>query len=139
MKNQWASILFLIAFALSVAHSSIPHGHPVPPHEYKHSTKSHHHNENNDEHTKHGHDNSNHNSDHNLPVFSHFSNADYLLNSKYELFVKGKFIIECLEPVKISLQLPEGIDRKVPIPGARELPSSRFRSSQSLRAPPITS
>ena len=69
--------------------------------------KSHRHDENNGEHKKHGYDNSNHNSDNNVQVFFHFSNANYLSNSKHEFFVKAKFIVECFEPVKISLQLPE--------------------------------
>lgn len=134
MRNRsWFPYLFLIAFAISWAHSAIPHSHPEKKRESTTHSDNHHH-DHGSNHEKHGHDN-----EPSLPVFTHFSNADFIGNIKYEFAAKEKFLIEPLEPILISYDLPEELTKKILFPRPREHPAGRISASQSLRAPPIHS
>ena len=133
-KRSWFSCVFFLAFAVSLVHSSIPHTHPE-----KHDkptastdTKSH-------DHSGHNHDSHGHDEGSSLPVFTHFSNADFIANSKYEFAAKEKFVIQAIEPAIISVKQPEDVKKEFPFPRPREHPASRSGSSQSLRAPPFFS
>ena len=146
IKRQWPPVLFIIAFAISLAHASIPHSHPDPieeSHRHSHAAQSSnlsHSHDSKSEHHDHSHNHSD--QDHkgsDRPVFSHFSNADYLGNSFFEFQVKGKHLIELVQPVTVGLNVPFIPEKHFLFPRARDLPSSRHRSSESLRAPPFFS
>jgi hypothetical protein len=145
IKRQWITVLFSIAFVISLVHSSIPHIHP--------EKVDHHHHSDNQKHSKtkdhHGHvqgEKGNHHdeSDHQpedkeLPVFSHFSNADFIGNPGFHFSGSEKFAIDLIASCLILVEAPEEFRRSILFPRARDLPSSRYRSSQSLRAPPFLS
>ena len=134
-KRSWFSCFFFFAFAVSLVHSSIPHTHPEKkdkPVVSGTDTNSHAHSGH--DHHSHGHD-----EESSLPVFAHFSNADFIGNSKYEFSAKEKFVIQDIEPVIISVKQREDLKKEFPFPRPREHPASRSRSSQSLRAPPLFS
>lgn len=139
-KQVWPSVLFQIAFAISLAHSSLPHAHPSTPENPSQSTGSHHHQAHASK--DHQHHDSEHSHDHDsdLPVFSHFSNADFISNVK--LIFSGK--VKVLKAVNIFTQtiiiyapLKKAIDKTPPIHRARELPILHLSSANSLRGPPI--
>ncbi len=137
-KQVWPSVLFQIAFAISLAHSSLPHAHPSTPENPSQSTGSHHHQAHASK--DHQHHDSKHSHDHDLPVFSHFSNADFISNVK--LIFSGK--VKVLKTVNIFTQtiiiyapLKKAIDKRPPIHRARELPILHLSSANSLRGPPI--
>ena len=138
-KQVWPSILFLIAFAISLAHSCLPHAHPTKPKNPPQSTDSHHHQAHAPK--DHQHHDSEHSHDHDsdLPVFSHFSNADFISNVK--LIFSGK--VKVLKTDKFFTQtnitypsLKKAIDKTPPIHRARELPILHLSSANSLRGPP---
>jgi len=134
-KRSWVSCFFFFAFAVSLVHNSIPHTHPEKKDNPtlssagidRHSHSGHEHNSN-------GHD-----EEPSLPVFAHFSNADFIGNSKYEFAAKSKFVIQAIESVIISVKQAGDVKQEFPFPRPREHPTSRSRSSQSLRAPPFFS
>ena len=120
---------------MSLVHSSIPHTHPEKKDKPIVSSTG----INSHDHSGHDHDSHGHDEEPSLPVFGHFSNADFIGNSQYEFSVKEKFVDVCLDPADISIQLPEDLEKEFFFPRAREHPSSRFGTSQSLRAPPFFS
>ena len=134
-KRSWFSCFFFFSFAVSLVHSSIPHTHPEKKDKPTVSST----NINSQDHSGHDHDSHEHDDEPSLPVFSHFSNADFIGNSKYEFSAKEKLAIQAIEPVIISVKQPEDLKKEFPFPRPREHPASRFRSSQSLRAPPFFS
>lgn len=136
----------LVAFAIALAHSAIPHGHPAPKQQTvkveEGHTKHHHthqHNSGRHDHQNHTTDHNHHNQDESLPVFVHFSNADYVGGSSYNLSANGKFLVECICFPELNVETPESAIRRVNIPRARDLPSDELQSSGSLRAPPFFS
>lgn len=132
-KRSWFSCFFFFAFAVSLVHSSIPHIHPEKkdkPGVSSADIKSHDHS------GSHHHDSNGQDEKPSLPVFVHFSNADFIANSKYEFCAKQKLVVQAIEHVIISVKLPEHLKKKLAFRRPREHPGSRFRSSQSLRAPP---
>ena len=141
IKRQWPPVLFIIAFVISLAHTSIPHTHPE---KSKSNTRDHSHDHSNDVNDKHHHDHSdNHshsipeNPDETLPVFSHFSNADYVGNPSFHFHAKEKHVLELFEPATLIIEIALVFDRTFLFPKARDLPSGRHLASQSLRAPPF--
>jgi hypothetical protein len=137
IKRQWPSVLFIIAFVISLAHASIPHTHPEiskqkVKDQHTHGSKSSHDHDHEHQSTDHHHDAS----DSKLPVFTHFSNADYVGNALFKLTLKGKYLIEAIEPEEIRFQIPITFTKPILFPKARDLPSGRHRSVKSLRAPP---
>lgn len=146
-KRSWFSGLFLIAFAVSLVHTSIPHTHPEKNDKPEVNAGSHQHNHGEHNHNSHDHDKHDHNSnDHGsheheqkstLPVFSHFSNADFVKSSRYEFHAKETLFIQHLQPVILSVKLVDTLEKKFLFPRAREHPASRLASSQSFRAPPF--
>ena len=140
MKKKWVSWVIIIAFAVALAHASIPHTHPEKadkhPHDHDHNDVNH----------KHHYDHSgNHShskpekSEENLPVFHHFSNADYVGGPSFHFHAKEKHVLELLEPATLIVDIALVFDETQLFPRARDLPSARHRSSQSLRAPPLAS
>lgn len=133
-KRSWFSCFFFFAFAVSLVHISIPHTHPEKKDKPIVSTDN-----NSPDHSGHDHDSHGHDEESSLPVFAHFSNADFIGNSKYEFTAKGKLVIQAIEAAIISVKQPEDLKKEFPFPRPREHPVSRLRSSQSLRAPPFFS
>lgn len=139
-KRAWISGFFFIAFALTLAHSSIPHTHPE-------ATKHEHHsNQKLDDHThqdsQHSHDHSDnkHNeSDKDSPVFYHFANADFLGGQLFKFKLAGDQVLEVLQPGTFLVQIPTTLRMPLLFPRARDLPSGKPRSAKSLRAPPFLS
>lgn len=145
IKRLWTPVLFSIAFVISLVHSSIPHIHPekVDHHHHSdnqnHSKTKDHHDHVQDEKGNH-HNESNHQSrDNKLPVFSHFSNTDFIGNPGFHFSGSEKVAIEFIASLLILVETPEEFQRSILFPRARDLPSNRYRSSQSLRAPPFLS
>lgn len=133
-KRSWFTYLFLLAFIISWAHSAIPHSHPDKKNKSATSEADDHHHDHGHDHEKHGHD-----QDPTLPVFAHFSNADFIANLKHELPAKKAFLIETLEPLEFSYDLPAELLKQILFPRPREHPAGEFKSIQSLRAPPFFS
>lgn len=127
-KRSWFSCFFFFAFAVSLVHSSIPHTHPEKKDKPIVSDTD----INSHDHDSHGHD-----GEPSLPVYAHFSNADFIGNSNYEFSAEEKFVIQAIEPVIISVKQREDLKKEFPFPRPREHPASRSRSSQSLRGPPF--
>lgn len=131
IRSQWIAYLFSIAFAMSLAHSVLPHAHSKEKGKQGKETASHHH---------HGH---HHSHSHNekskpaLPVFAHFSNADFIGSVKYsyqEKHQRPELAFE--QAVVISVALPLVTYLASPVPHARDLPNRIFLSLRSLRGPP---
>ena len=147
-KRQWPSVFFILAFAISLAHSSIPHSHPEP----KEDKRSHHH-DHNKHHGHHGskghchhtpNDKSHHHDEgdsepHQLPVFAHFSNAEYISIPPFKFSCQEKILLEYIAPVPVILHVPVIILHRNDLPRARDLPSDAFFTITSLRAPPLFS
>jgi hypothetical protein len=140
-KRAWISGFFFIAFALTLAHSSIPHTHPE-------STKKKHVSDVNSDHQKHqeshkhshNHSDNKHNeSNESLPVFYHFANADFLGGQIFKFNLAGDHVLELLEPMTFLLQVPQLLLKPLLFPRARDLPADKPRSTESLRAPPFFS
>lgn len=138
IKRQWPSVLFIFAFVISLAHASIPHIHPVPDKKHTHS-----HRRSNDKHHHDHSDSHSHNTpgkpDNSPPVFSHFSNADYVGNPCFQFHAKEKHILELLQPNTLIAEISLLFVKTRLFPKARDLPSAMHRSSESLRAPPFVS
>lgn len=132
-KRSWFSCVYVLAFAVSLAHNSIPHAHPEKT--YSHAVLTGHRHD----HHSHEHDAKGDHHESSLPVFSHFSNADYIGNPKYEFTAKSHSLIQALNPVGVSFNLPDDSEEQVLFPRPREHPPNRVGSSQSLRAPPFHS
>ncbi|HEY5744621.1 MAG TPA: hypothetical protein VIU12_00965 [Chryseolinea sp.] len=134
IRSQWISYLFSIAFAMSLAHSVVPHAHPKEKvKQGKETASSHHH---------HGHHHS-HAHSHGekskpaLPVFAHFSNSDFIGSVKYSLQEKQQRPELTFEQaLVVSVTLPLLIYQPSPVPHARDLPNKLFLSLRSLRGPP---
>lgn len=147
IKRQWTTLLFSIAFVISLVHSSIPHIHPEKAdhnhrlnNQHHSKTKDHHHHDHVQGEKENHHDESDHQSeDKKLPVFSHFSNSDFIGNPAFHFSGSEKFAIEFIGSCLFLVEAPEEFRRSILFPRARDLPSSRYRSSQSLRAPPFLS
>lgn len=137
-KRTWFAGFFFIAFALALAHNAIPHTHPEATKEKQHShphssdSKSHGHEKHSDGHK---HDES----ERDLPVFPHFSNADYLGSPVFKINDNEKQVIELLQPQAYLFLVSSALHQPLLFPKARDLPSDRPRSSESLRAPPFLS
>lgn len=120
---------------MALAHNFLPHTHPKEEgkekeHRHSDSEKSH-------SHEKDGHHHSHSNdSKEQLPVFTHFANADITVTTKYSYTEKQQLVLEFEQPVLISLPLPAIPCFNVPIPHARDLPQGFLPLVQSLRAPP---
>ncbi len=131
LRRQWISYLFFIAFAVALVHNILPHAHT------KEKTKgtassSHHHGD----HHAHSHKEG---SKPALPVFTHFSNGDFISSAKYSFQEKQHAPVVVFEqPMIISVALPIVAYLPSPIPHARDLPQNFFLSIQSLRAPPYS-
>lgn len=136
IKRQWPPVLFLIAFAISLVHASIPHTHPELSedehlHEHHHepgSTGAH-------EHLplpSHDHDDTKQSK----PVFSHFSNGDYVGNAYFHFTAKANHVIDLVAAESVSLCIPVSFEKSAHFHKARDLPSGKHRSITSLRAPP---
>lgn len=138
IKRTWFAGFFLIAFALALAHNAIPHAHPEATnekqlsHSHPGDSKSRGHQHRSDGHS---HDES----DRDLPVFSHFSNADYLGSPVFQFNANEKQLIELLQPQGSLFLVPSALQKPLLFPKARDMPSGRPRSSESLRAPPFLS
>lgn len=139
-ERLWPSMLIIVAFVISLVHSSIPHSHPEKEKKGL-SSSTHSHSKNG--HESHSHGEGNHDPSKNeksLPVFVHFSNADYISNYSFHLKEdKGQFLIAVIKPSEIILSTPEEIEKQIIFPRARDLPAGRHRTPKSLRAPPIFS
>ncbi|MEO7989288.1 MAG: hypothetical protein ABI663_07085 [Chryseolinea sp.] len=133
LRSQWISYLFNIAFAMSLAHAILPHSHPKEKSkDHKHAT-SHHHRDHKDAHS-HSHD-----SKPSLPVFTHFSNADFIGSVKYTYHIKSlNVVMEYEQPVILSFALSFVTHQPSPIPHARDLPNKSLLSIRLLRAPPYS-
>jgi hypothetical protein len=134
IRSQWISYLFSIAFVMSLAHSVLPHAHPKEKVKQGKHTASHHH---------HGHGHHSHaraqdeKSKPALPVFAHFSNADFIGSVKYSFQEKQQRPELAFEQaVVISVELPLLTYLPSPVPHARDLPNKIFLSLRSLRGPP---
>lgn len=146
-KRTLFSCLFFVAFAVSLVHNSIPHSHP----ETKASTvtkansdnKAHGHNHGHEHTHDHPHPPREHNSSahdqSSLPVFAHFSNVDFIRTSQYEFCGKERHLVVSLEPVRISVSVPESIEIRSFLPRPRQNRTSQVASVQSLRGPPSLS
>ena len=142
-KRSWLSCFFFIAFAVSLVHTSIPHTHPEKNDKPEVNIDKHAHNDskhgNKQDHHSHDHGSHEHEQESSLPVFSHFSNADFIKNLQYEFHAKEKLFVQPLQPVIISVKLAGTLEKKFLFPRPREHPAGRLASSQSLRAPPFHS
>lgn len=134
-KRTWLSWMFFTAFAVALAHSSIPHAHPALNKKTASTTADH----NTHSHDGHDHDSENHDQQSSLPVFSHFSNADFISAHTFNVQEKAWFIIAYLTPTGVLIKKPAELKKQISFPRARDLPSSRYRSAQLLRAPPLFS
>lgn len=137
IKRQWPSVIFIIAFVISLAHASIPHSHPAlgkhkERHPHNHSSTSKHKHDHSDNHS---HD-TNENSEDSRPVFAHFSNGDYVGNPYFQFHAKENLVFEFLQPASLNAEVALVFEKSHLFPKARDLPSGRHRSSESLRAPP---
>lgn len=133
IRSQWISYLFSVAFAMSLAHSVLPHAHPKEKAKGGKETVSHHHHGHQHAHS-HAHDKK---SKPALPVFAHFSNADFIGSVKYsfqEKQLRSELAFE--QAVVISVALPLLTYLPSPVPHARDLPNKVFLSLRSLRGPP---
>lgn len=127
IRSQWVSFIFLLAFAISLAHTIMPHSHAKVKSAQTHS--SHHHDGN--------HSRSHNSSD--LPVFVHFSNSDFIGSAQVNYGVIENSIGDCLLPAPLfSLSVP--VPHKLTIPSHQEgsPPSAPLPVVLSLRAPPFT-
>jgi hypothetical protein len=136
IKRQWPSFLVIIAFLVSMAHASIPHDHPTIA---QHWHDDDHHNNSassngHDHHASHQHNDSE--SQRKLPVFTHFSNTDYLGNAFFKFSPKAKDLIALMEWPVIDIPHLIWFEKPILFPKARDLPLTRYRSVESLRAPP---
>lgn len=154
-KRQWLSLLFIVAFVISLAHASIPHIHPELENDSKgdeydsHEVTGKHHsgNQHRDNHGKpkssqqkdHHDHKSHHHSTEEKPKFSHFSNADYLGNCTFKFTTKEKFLLDVFEHERLVIDIPIEFQRALLFPRARDIPRDKHRCSQSLRAPPFLS
>ncbi|MEO5978620.1 MAG: hypothetical protein ABIS36_17465 [Chryseolinea sp.] len=131
LRRQWIIFLFSTAFVVSMAHSILPHSHPKEEgkHHNEASASSHHHGDH-----KHSHEKK---STPALPVFTHFSNVDYIGSTKYSYQEKHHPIFSVEQPLIISLALPIITYLPSPVPQARDLPQWLLLSIRSLRAPPF--
>jgi len=131
IRGQWISFLFSIAFAMSLAHSVLPHAHSKEKAKQGKETASHHH---------HGHHHSHAQDEKSkpaLPVFAHFSNADFIGSVKYSFQEKQQRPeLTCVQAVVVSVALPLLTYLPSPLPHARDLPNKVFLSLRSLRGPP---
>lgn len=130
-KRSWFSCFFFLAFAVSLVHTSIPHTHPDKKEKPLASVTD-----------SSGHDHSRH--DHggeteepSLPVFTHFSNTDYVGNALLKFDARAKYLLEIIAPVQVVIKMSLVTIDRLPFPKPRELPPGRHRSSTSLRAPPF--
>ena len=129
LRRQWTIYLFSIAFVMSMAHSILPHNHPREKHPKEVSASSHHHGD-----RKHSHEKE---STTELPVFTHFSNGDFISSAKYSYQQKYHSVLSVEQPLIISLALPILTYLPSPVPQARDLPQWLLLSIRSLRAPPF--
>lgn len=124
-RKSWICWIFIIAFALSLVHQILPHTHSnVEDRQHKDSAKHH-----NRSHT--------HNSKSNLPVFTHFSNSDFITNTKRDN-VKKAIVIEFLAPLVANISIQRPTTKKSLWFKARDWPSGYDQSPISLRAPPVS-
>jgi hypothetical protein len=129
VRHQWISYLFFTAFAVALVHNILPHAHTRE--KTKVTASSHHHH---GDHHAHSHKEG---SKPALPVFTHFSNGDFIGSAKYSIQEKQQRAVLVFEqPIIISIALPTLAYRPSPVPHARDLPQKFFLSIQSLRAPP---
>lgn len=138
IKREWPSVIFIIAFVISLAHASIPHSHPVLE---KHKERNSHHHSSSSNHEHHDHSDShshdtNENSEDSRPVFAHFSNGDYVGNPYFQFHAKDNLVFEFLQPASLNVEVALVFEKSHLFPKARDLPWGRHRSSESLRAPP---
>jgi len=133
VRRQWISHLFFIAFAMAMVHNILPHTHTKSKtKDTEHVGSSHYHH---DDHHTHSHSKK---SKPALPVFTHFSNSDFIASVKFSL--KDKHCLQVLvfhHPIVITVSLPILTYLPSPVPHARDLPQKFFLSIQSLRAPPV--
>lgn len=132
LRRPWISYLFFIAFAMALVHNILPHTHSTErTKEAQHVVSSHTH-----QGDQHAHSHSKE-SKPALPIFSHFSNGDFIASAKISLKDKQHFeVLTFQRPVIISVSLPILTYLPSPVPHARDLPQKFFLSIQSLRAPP---
>lgn len=138
IKRQWPPYLFIIAFVISLAHASIPHDHPeLSQHEHR---NGHDHDQKLSNSHDHGDPSAHQHSDpethDNLPLFTHFSNAVYLGNAFFKFSPKAKDVIALMEWPVIDIPHLIWFEKPILFPKARDLPLTRYRSVESLRAPP---
>lgn len=143
-KRSAFSWLMILAFAVSLVHSVIPHGHPPIKQqdvqvEDAHANHSHQHTSTGDSHHSRAAHHHHHHKDESLPVFVHFSNADFVGASSFHFSASEKFLVESICFPELCVATPEQAIRQVNIPRARDLPADPLHASGSLRAPPFFS
>lgn len=131
-RGQWIVCLFSIAVAMSLVHNILPHSHPEENTNKGNKDHSalHHHSGNDHDHSQ------QERSKPVLPVFTHFSNSDFIASAKFSYQEKRQMALEFELPQLISVELPILPGLPLPIPHARDLPQGFLLSIQSLRAPP---
>ena len=135
IRRQYIPYLFVFTFALALAHNILPHTHPneigkEEKHHHADGEKSHSHKKDDHRHS-HSHD-----SKEQLPVFTHFANADFTVSAKHSNSEKQRLVLEFEQPVLVSLTLPAFPSLTAPIPHARDLPLGFLPLLKSLQAPP---
>lgn len=127
-RSKWVSIIFLVAFAISLAHTITPHSHPKTKSVHTHASQHNH-----DENKSHSHSASD------LPVFAHFSNSDFISSSSQVNLggpenLSGDLIISV--PIFL-LSVPFVSKLSFPAGKQGRPPSGPLLSVLSLRAPPV--
>lgn len=125
IRSPWLSFIFLVAFAISLAHTITPHTHA----EVK-SVRSHAHH---DSKNSHSHSSSD------LPVVAHFSNSDFIGSAQVNFNTAENSIGDYPLAVPLfSLSVPVFCKLSIPARKQGKPPSGPLLAVLSLRAPPVT-
>jgi hypothetical protein len=131
IRSQWVSFLFLLSFAISLAHTIAPHSHGNDKSAHSHSSLHH----------KHEGKNSHSHSSSKLPVVAHFSNSDFIGSEQVNFSATENSVEDGLLPA-LSFLHPflHLASCKLSIPFFKEgkPPSGPLLAVLSLRAPPVT-
>ncbi len=123
-RSRWFSLVFIVAFAVSLTHQILPHAHSTGDHK-KHAVKNH---------QSHSHS---HHSKSKLPLFAHFANADFIASTKHNLDKNTVVVLEFITPVAASVFTQNLIKKTLPLFKVRDWPPVHKQSPKSLRAPPF--
>lgn len=128
IRSQWLSFIFLLAFAISLAHTITPHSHAKVKSVRSHASHHHHDGKNSYSH-----------SSSEMPVVAHFSNSDFIGSAQVNFNATENSVGDCLLPAPLfSLSAPVFCKLSIPARKQGKPPSGLLLAVLSLRAPPVT-